>query len=135
MRRAAPGTSPSTSGPPLSHFPRASTTSSPPDNPGPSLLAYKVHYAGAALSSLGGPFLAFGVGIAATPEMKAAVEADLAVMRTALTPLASDREYLNFAEAPTAAKLWDDETHARLRAAKAAYDPSNRIRSNHPVTG
>lgn len=42
------------------------------DNLGPSLLAYKVHHAGAALSSLGGPFLAFGVGIAATPAMKAA---------------------------------------------------------------
>jgi FAD/FMN-containing dehydrogenase len=103
------------------------------DNLGPALLAYKVHHAGGRLAPLGGPFIAFAVGIAATPDMKAAVVADLDRLRAACTPFASEREYLNFAESPTSAKLWDDQTHARLRAVKAAFDPEDRIRSNHPV--
>lgn len=103
------------------------------DNLGPSLLAYTIRHGGARVASLGGPFLAFGVGIAATPDMRAAVVADLDRLRAACAPFASDREYLNFAESPTNAKLWDAATHARLRAVKAAVDPDDRIRSNHPV--
>ncbi len=105
------------------------------DDLGPSLLGVKVHSTvGDRLAALGGPFLAFAVGLTATPEMAVAVRADLARLRTALTPYATDREYLNFAEvAGAAGTFWDAPTHARLRAVKATFDPANVIRSNHPI--
>ena len=43
--------------------------------------------------------------------------------------------YLNFAERPKTGKALFGSygTYARLRAAKAAYDADDVIRSNHPV--
>jgi FAD binding domain-containing protein len=103
------------------------------DNLGPSLLAYDIRYGGARVAELGGPYLGFGVGIAPTPEIKAAVEGDLAHLRTALGPYASNRQYLNFAEKKAEGDLWHPEFHERLRRTKAIVDPHDVIRSNHPV--
>jgi FAD binding domain len=102
-------------------------------NLGPTLLMYDIRYGGARVESLGGPFLGFGVGITPTPEIKAMVEADLARMRTAMTPYASNRQYLNFAESAAEGELWHPEFHARLLRTKAIVDPHDVIRSNHPV--
>jgi hypothetical protein len=105
------------------------------DTLGPNLLGVQIIHGGERLASLGGPFLFFGVGIAATPDMKAAVLADLTVMRAALTPYIGGRCYANFVEHVDVepSEIWDAETLTRLRAVKRAVDPDNAIRSNHPI--
>lgn len=105
------------------------------DNLGDHLLGYQVIYGGAAIAHLGGPYITFGVGIAATHEVEAAVRSDLAALRQGLAPWATEREYLNFAEVPgrDPSRLWEDRTYARLRAVKRAIDPDDVIVSNHPI--
>jgi FAD/FMN-containing dehydrogenase len=42
--------------------------------------------------------------------------------------------YLNFAETPReAATFWTGQAYHRLRRIKAAVDPENVIRANHPI--
>jgi hypothetical protein len=42
--------------------------------------------------------------------------------------------YLNFAETPReAATFWTEQAYHRLRRIKAAVDPQNIIRANHPI--
>ena len=76
-----------------------------------SLLSVEIrHLAGAvaeakpehgALASFDAPFVLFAVGIAATEEMKATVEAHVEVVQKALEPWDAGRAYLNFAERST----------------------------------
>jgi len=76
-----------------------------------SLLSVEIrHLAGAvanakaehgALASFDAPFILFAVGIAATEEMKATVEAHVEVVQKALEPWDAGRAYLNFAERST----------------------------------
>ena len=76
-----------------------------------SLLSVEIrHLAGAvanakaehgALASFDTPFILFAVGIAATEEMKATVEAHVEVVQKALEPWDAGRAYLNFAERST----------------------------------
>ena len=105
-------------------------------NFGPALLMAEIRHGGAAVASLGGPYHFFGGGMAATPEMKAGVVADLANLRTAMAPHLGTQHYANFVEHVGAdpADIWDAETLARLRAVKQAVDPANLIRSNHPIS-
>jgi FAD/FMN-containing dehydrogenase len=86
-----------------------------------------------ALGRLDGEFLlfAFGVpmGLADGPVIQAALDTVL----DAVAPSANG-SYLNFAETPIdTATAFSDATWRRLRAIKAAVDPANTIRSNHPV--
>ena len=56
------------------------------------------------------------------------------IVKQALAPWDAGRAYLNFAElSTTGQRLFGAETYARLRRVKAAYDPQDVIRSNHPV--
>jgi Berberine and berberine like len=49
-------------------------------------------------------------------------------------PWAARQMYLNFAETQTpAAPSWTEHAEQRLRRIKAAFDPHNLIRANHPV--
>lgn len=109
-----------------------------------SLLSVEVrHLAGAvaeakpehgALASFDAPFVLFAVGIAMTEEMKGTVEAHVEIVKKALAPWDAGRAYLNFAElSTTGQRLFGAGTYARLRRVKAAYDPQDVIRSNHPV--
>ncbi|RKS71410.1 FAD/FMN-containing dehydrogenase [Motilibacter peucedani] len=88
----------------------------------------------AALSHLEGDFLVFGVGIAATPEMGAAVAAGAAALVEALSPWASRQCYLNFVEHATdtstgyAAGSWH-----RLQRLRREVDPQGLLRANHGV--
>jgi FAD/FMN-containing dehydrogenase len=87
-----------------------------------------------ALAAFDAPFILFAVGIAATEETKATVEAHVDVVHNALEPWDAGRAYLNFAErSTTGQRLFGSETYARLRRAKAQYDPDDVIRSNHPI--
>ena len=73
--------------------------------------------------------------MAATPEMKAAVQAHVATVKAALAPWASDRGYFNFSDKPMddAAPLYTPETYRGLQWVKTAYDPGELFRASHPV--
>jgi FAD/FMN-containing dehydrogenase len=105
------------------------------DTFGPSIMMFEIRLGGEAVAELGGPYIFFGGGMAATPEMGAAVLADLATMRDAVTPYRGTKLYANFVEhvGVAADEVWDADTLARLRGVKAAVDPANLIRSNHPL--
>ena len=56
------------------------------------------------------------------------------VIHEALAPWEAETAYLNFAERDIAGdRLFGPYAHHRLRAVKAAYDPADLFRSNHPV--
>jgi hypothetical protein len=69
-----------------------------------------------------------------TPEAAAAVHAAVGAVKDALAPWATGAVYQNFAEGPRPARvLFPAEAYPRLRAVKAAYDPTDLVRANHPV--
>jgi len=83
-----------------------------------------------ALAALDASYVMFGVGMAPDP----ATHERLGLLTGALAPWDTGRRYLNFAgRATDPATFFDGETHARLRAVKAAVDPGDLFRSNHPV--
>ncbi len=106
------------------------------DSLGDNVLGAEIRLGGEQVASLGGPFIFFAVGMAATPQMTAALEADLGLMRAALTPFMSRKRYANWVEHPgvDAAEKWEAETLAHLRAVKEAIDPDDVVRSNHPLS-
>ena len=87
-----------------------------------------------AVSAFAAPYIVFAVGIAPSPEIKAAVRATVQSLMTALEPWQSSHTYLNFAESRRDARtLWPETVHARLKRIKHAVDPDDVIRSNHPL--
>ena len=87
-----------------------------------------------ALATIDGKFALFAVGMAMTPEMGAAVKANVEIVQAVLAPWDSGRTYLNFAEKrQRGERLFGDATYRRLQAVKAAVDPDDVFRSNHPV--
>ena len=111
---------------------------------GSPLLTVEVRHAGGALArqapgagalaSLDGKFLMFAAGMATTPELGAAVKAHVELLHNALAPWDSGRAYLNFAgKRQRGERLFGDLTYRRLQAVKAAVDPDDVFRSNHPV--
>jgi len=88
-----------------------------------------------ALAKVGGAFALFAVGMAPVPEAGAAIEAHVDVVLEAMDPWASGRRYLNFAErSADASSFFPEGTLRRLQALKAAIDPGDVFRANHPVT-
>jgi FAD/FMN-containing dehydrogenase len=111
---------------------------------GSPLLSVEVRHAGGALArkapgagalaSIDGKFLMFAVGMSPTPELGAAVQAHVELVQNALAPWDSGRTYLNFAEKrERGERLFGDLTYRRLQTVKAAVDPDDVFRSNHPV--
>ena len=89
---------------------------------------------GGAVTGIDAEFLMFAVGITPTPESIELVEAAVTGVQYALGPWTTGEVYMNFAERHEAGNaLFGTETHDRLREVKAAYDPMDVIRSNHPV--
>jgi hypothetical protein len=85
-------------------------------------------------SAFAAPFIWFAVGIAPTPELKAAVHATVAALTAGLEPWQSGHTYLNFAESRRDPRtLWPEPVRARLQQVKAAVDPEDVFRSNHPL--
>ncbi|MET0784881.1 MAG: FAD-binding oxidoreductase [Leifsonia flava] len=110
---------------------------------GSALLSAEIRHVGGAagraprgagvVSHLDSEFLVFGAGIAATPEMGVAAAASVDRLAEALVPWRAAVLYQNFAEGPQEPRaIWGADLD-RLRAIKVVYDPSNTIRSNHPV--
>jgi FAD/FMN-containing dehydrogenase len=88
-----------------------------------------------ALDALDARFGVYAVGMAMAPEMGAAVEARIRVVRSALEPWDAGQTFLNFTERPVDGELlFGAETYRRLQEVKAQYDPANLFRANHPVS-
>ncbi len=114
-----------------------------PDSGSPLVSVELRHLGGAAASApagagalgrIEGEFAMYAVGAPMRPGDRESIEAHLERMAEALSPYSSGREYLNFADQPSPARLaFEPSTWARLTAAKRLYDPENRFRSNHPV--
>jgi FAD/FMN-containing dehydrogenase len=96
-------------------------------------LARKAPGAGA-LATLDGKFMVYAVGMAMKPELGAAVRAHVELVQNALAPWDSGRTYLNFTEKrQRGERLFGEVNYRRLQAVKAAVDPEDVFRSNHPV--
>ncbi len=87
-----------------------------------------------ALPCIEGQFLLFGVAVAPDADAAAAGSASADRLVDALAPWSTGRRYLNFTEVPVpAASGYDPGSLARLRAVRAAVDPTGLFRANHPV--
>ena len=80
-------------------------------------------------------YISFAASMAASPDMAAKAEHDLARLDEALAPYQSARKYLNFTEIAvrTPGEFFEKATLDRLRAVKAQVDPDGIFRSNQPI--
>jgi FAD binding domain/Berberine and berberine like len=90
---------------------------------------------GGALDHIPAQFSTYAVGIAATPDMKAAVQEAAGRVREAFAEGASSANFLNFADQPGAdtATMFTPEAYKRLGEVKQAYDPDDVFQANHPI--
>jgi len=94
----------------------------------------RAHPAHGALSSIEASYSMFAAGMVPDPELEAPVRAQVQAVKAVLGPWAAKQMYLNFAEAQgDPARFWNEHAYNRLRRIKAAVDPNNLIRSNHPI--
>ena len=90
--------------------------------------------ASGALAAIDAEYLLFAVGRAPSPQAAPAVARSVAAVHTALRPWAARQAYLNLAETDRdPASFWTPQAYDRLRRIKAAVDPDDLIRANHPV--
>jgi FAD binding domain/Berberine and berberine like len=86
------------------------------------------------LACLDADYMLFAVGSTPVPDLVGPVTAQVEAIKSALAPWAARQMYLNFAETQhPAAPLWTEHAYQRLRRIKAAVDPGDLIRSNHPI--
>ena len=87
-----------------------------------------------ALAAVDAEYALFAVGMALTPAAGAAVGTAVQAVKSAMSPWAAGQMYLNLADTPRDPRsFWTAEAYERLRRVKAAVDPDDIIRSNHPV--
>ena len=87
-----------------------------------------------ALATFDASFLTFGLGLVLDEDSYAASRVQLEVLRAALAPADTGRQYLNFTEEETdPARFYTPEAYRRLQAVKAEVDPDNLFRANHPI--
>ena len=87
-----------------------------------------------ALDRLDGAFAAFGVTIAATPELGVRGHADAVRLTDALRPFSTGSELLNLQENPTdASRAFSAERWSRLREIRRTVDPRDVFSANHHV--
>jgi hypothetical protein len=90
--------------------------------------------ASGALAAIDAEYVLFAVGRAPSPQAAPTVARSVAAVHTAMRPWAARQRYLNLAETERdPASFWTPEAYDRLRRIKAAVDPDDLIRSNHPV--
>jgi hypothetical protein len=87
-----------------------------------------------ALASIEASYAMYAVGMTPVPELRAPVHAQIEAVKSALAPWAARHMYLNFADSTRPpAQFWNERAYHRLRQIKAAVDPADLIRANHPV--
>jgi hypothetical protein len=87
-----------------------------------------------ALASIEAQYALFAVGMAPTPEAKTAVQAHVEFVTEAMRPWQARHMYMNFAETDRdPSSFWSTGSYDRLRRIKAQVDPTDMIRTNHPV--
>ena len=86
-----------------------------------------------ALASVDAEYVLYAVGMTPVPELVEPVMAQVEAVKRALSPWAARQMYLNFAETHSAAPFWTEQAYHRLRRIKAAVDPGDLIRANHPI--
>jgi len=90
--------------------------------------------ASGALAAIDADYALLAVGLAPFPQAASAVACSVAELQTAMSPWAARQMYLNLADTRRdPATFWTPQAYDRLRHIKAAVDPGNLIRSNHPV--
>jgi FAD/FMN-containing dehydrogenase len=88
-----------------------------------------------AVGTLDGAFALYAVGMALNPEMAAAIDGHIRHVRAALARWEAERTYFNFTERSVEGDgLFAPDTHRRLRAIKALYDPEELFRAVHPIS-
>lgn len=92
------------------------------------------HPSHGALSTIGASYSLFAAGMVPYPDLDAPTRAQVQTVKAALAPWAAEQMYSNFAETQCEpASFWGEHTYNRLRRVKAAVDPDNLIRANHPI--
>jgi hypothetical protein len=88
-----------------------------------------------AFGSIEAPYIMYAVGMAPTPALTAAVEAQVTGLQDALSPWEASYLYMNFSERPIDSRMLYPHAYdyRRLQAIKAVYDPGDMIQSNHPI--
>ena len=111
---------------------------------GTPLMMIEVRHAGGALSrerdgqgargAFDGDYVTFYGGVPMGPGGAEAILGAAGALNAALAPWQAPSVYGNFIEdAGDAARLFRPEAYARLQAIKAAVDPEDVIRANHPI--
>jgi hypothetical protein len=94
----------------------------------------RAHADGGAIAAIEAEYVMFAVGMLPAPELEAPTEAQIRVIKGALTPWAARQMYFNFADFRRPIEtFWTDEAFARLRQVKAAVDPDEVMLANHPI--
>jgi FAD/FMN-containing dehydrogenase len=111
---------------------------------GSALISAEIRHLGGALRRsspehgaadiIDGSFIMFAVGIPMDAELAAAIEVSIDAVKAALEPWRADTMYMNFSERPIdSRRVLMRESYRRARRVKAAVDPANVFRSNHPI--
>ena len=80
------------------------------------------------------PYIMYAVGIAPTADAREVVDGAVARLRHMLAPWEGEHTYMNFAETRRKpSSLFSSASYHRLRRIKAIVDPTDLIRSNHPI--
>ena len=95
----------------------------------------RTHPANGALAAVPASYLLEATGMAPTPRAADAIRACIDAMKSAVSPWTARQMYLNLAEtAGDPASFCSPQAYDRLRRIKAAVDPRNMIRANHPIS-
>jgi hypothetical protein len=87
-----------------------------------------------ALPALPASHLLVAVGMAPDQQAADAVSARIEAVKSAVSSRTARQLSLNFTEtSQDPARFWSPQAYDRLRRIKAAVDPQNVIRANHPV--
>jgi FAD/FMN-containing dehydrogenase len=90
--------------------------------------------ANGALAAIDAEYVLFAVGRPTAPQAAPSVARSVAAVHTAMRPWAARQMYLNLAETRRdPGSFWTPQAYDRLRRIKAAIDPDDVIRANHPV--
>ncbi len=94
----------------------------------------RTHPHNGALDAVPADYLLVANGMAPTAQAAEAIRVYIEAMKSAVSPWTARQMYLNLAQtAQDPASFWSPEVYDRLRRIKAAVDPRNMIRANHPI--